>query len=262
MFPWIKPNHAVMVLAGAPCSLGIAVHRGPGVGMRDGPCLLPPPRSVLGPKPLWSLHEGPLPALCVPPSGCTCGCAGWRCGCSPCRGPCIPSLPPRRPFVPRLVAPGRETTWLVPAQAGRGEVGALLVPPSPSFLWLVQQRQEGWKCQHRRASWPACGVGSWSRSCGNETWRLETSALSQAWSSNPLTQVSARFLQASLCLTQRREERGSFCTFLSPELQLGWPRARHGVAGPVGAGRVAVWQKGHLQLSRPLGALVLSLWPG
>lgn len=43
---------------------------------------------------------------------------------------------------------GASTGW-----QGRGE-GALLVPPSPSFLGLVQQ--EGWRCRCRGASWPAC----------------------------------------------------------------------------------------------------------
>lgn len=88
------------------------------------------------------------------------------------------------------------------------------------------------------------------------------SALSQAWSSNPLTQISARFLQKkkSSDLTQGREGCGSSCPFLSPEPQLSSPRAHHGMAEPGGAGRVAEWQKGHLQLGHPLGALLLSLW--
>lgn len=183
-----------MVLAAAPCCLGITVQRGP--WCRDAAQPLPAAvtlASCRGQNPFRGFSEDPCPL------------------CAPIRVPVrVRRLAVRLLAVPQdphpLLAPsatfcatfggtgqGEDVAGASTGWQGRGG-GSAGPPPAP--------RSRGW-CSRRGGDagageppgQPAAvhGVGSWSRSCGDEMWCLGMSALSQAWSSNPLTQISARF---------------------------------------------------------------------
>lgn len=163
--------------------------------MRDGPCLLLSPWLHAGVKTPLELSQR-TPARSVPPSGCPCSAQAGGASARRATGP----SPPACPLSDHLCHiwwhwGGRRCGWCQHRLAGERR-GLCWSPPAPcSWAWCTRRGGDAGAGEPRGQPAAVHGVGSWSRSCGDETWCLGMSALSQAWSSNPLTQISARFLQ-------------------------------------------------------------------